>query len=84
MERLDGVVRTNAMAGGFGAETRAFPGFIRKVPAMLIRRGYQRVVLRLRNDVKGLGHNGRECCESGTTTEWRTVNANGDARLFCG
>ena len=56
VERLDRVVRANAVARRFGAETRSFGCFVSQITAMTVRSFDECVVLGLRNDVIEIGH----------------------------
>jgi hypothetical protein len=53
MQRLEGVVRADAVAGGLGAEARAGGGLLARVAALLVGGGNERVVLFLGDDVEG-------------------------------
>jgi hypothetical protein len=49
MERLDGVVGSNPMAGGLGAQTGTVRGLVRKKTTAAVRRLDEGVVLQFRD-----------------------------------
>ena len=56
VQRLDRVVRPDAVTRCLGAETGAFTGFVGVVTTVTIRSFNECVVLSFRNDVEGFGH----------------------------
>jgi hypothetical protein len=56
VESLEAVVGADAVAGGLGAETRAFGGLVGMEAAVLIRGLDEGVVLGLGDDVEKFGH----------------------------
>ena len=58
VQRLEGVVGADAVAGGLGAEARALGGLVGEIAAVVVGGLDQGVVLLFGDDVEGFGHGG--------------------------